>query len=209
MAKPSGMPNSLIVTRPALSGRALRASRSSHERRECARCARDRITSAVRGCAAAGGDRFTSMRWCRTSCIQARRCALRLQSREAAMVPHPAGADAELHSRGLRLRGSAAIPLTLLAQRARAAMANAGRKHHTQTAIGLSTPLLGVKRLSCWTAERPIRLERKVGSREATRFPRRVAAVGGPYPEAGVDEGGPMAACSFCADTNLRSVVEF
>jgi len=70
-----------------------------------------------------------------------------------------------------RLRGSAAIPLTLLAQRTRAAMANAGRKHHAQTSIGLSTPLLGVKLLPCWTEERPIRLERKVGSREATRFP--------------------------------------
>jgi hypothetical protein len=194
------MPKSLIVTCPAVGGHALRASRSSHERRECARCARDRITSAVAGCAAAGGDRLTSMRWCRTSCRQARRCSLRLQSREAATVRDPPGVDATAHSRGLRLRGRVAMPLTLLAQRTRAAVAHASRIHHAQTAIGLPTPLLRVKRLSCWTAERPIRLERKVGSGQAPRFPRRVALVGGPYPAAGGDEGGRVAACSLCGE---------
>jgi hypothetical protein len=51
-----------------------RASRADHERRVCARCARDRITSSVGG-EAAGGDRLTSMRWWRTSCMQARRWA--------------------------------------------------------------------------------------------------------------------------------------
>ena len=75
------------------------------------------------------------------------------------------------HAHLTRLRSRVAIPLTLLAQRTRAAVANAGRIHHAQTSIGLATPLLGVKRLSCWTEERPIRLERKVGSGEATRFP--------------------------------------
>ena len=34
----------------------MRANRSAHERREWARCARDRITSALRGEAAAGGQ---------------------------------------------------------------------------------------------------------------------------------------------------------
>ena len=60
----------------------MRASRSAHERRAWARCARERITSALRGEAAGGGGRLTSMRWCRTSCIQARRCSLRLPSRK-------------------------------------------------------------------------------------------------------------------------------
>ena len=81
VAKSAGTPNNLIVTCSAVGGRALRASRSAHERRECARCARERIPSAVGG-AAAGGDRLISMRWCRTSCMQARRCSLRLQSRQ-------------------------------------------------------------------------------------------------------------------------------
>jgi hypothetical protein len=69
------------------------------------------------------------------------------------------------------LRGRAATPLTLFAQRTRAAVADASRIHRAQTAIGLSPLLLGVKRLSCWTEERPIRLERKVLSGEATYFP--------------------------------------
>ena len=97
MAKPSGTPNSLIVTWLAVGARALRASRSADERREWARCGRERITSALRGEAAAGGGRLTSIRWCRTSCIQARRCALRLQSREAAAARDQPGEDGAVH----------------------------------------------------------------------------------------------------------------
>ncbi len=67
-AKAAVTPNNLLVTCPAAGGRALRASRSAHERREGARCARESITSAMGGEVAAGGDRLTSMRWCRTSC---------------------------------------------------------------------------------------------------------------------------------------------
>jgi hypothetical protein len=104
------------------------------------------------------------------------------------------------HTHLARLFGGVALPLTLLAQRTRAAVANAGRIHHAQTAIDLATPLLGMKRLSCWTAERPIRLEREVGSREASRFPRRVALVGGPYPAAGGGESGRVAAGSLCGE---------
>ena len=72
-----------------------------------------------------------------------------------------------------RLCCRAAIPLALLAQRTRAALTNAGRVDHTQTPICFSTPLLRSERSPCWTAQRPIRLERKVSSREATRFPGR------------------------------------
>jgi len=61
-----------------------------------------------------------------------------------------------------RLLGGGAIPLTLLAQRAGATTANAGRVDHAQAAIGFSTLLMGVKRLPCWAPERPIGLERKV-----------------------------------------------
>ena len=69
-----------------------------------------------------------------------------------------------------RLRGFAAIPLTLLAQQAGAAAAETGCVHDAQAAIGFSTPFMGKKRLPCWTPERPIGLERKVGSGETTRF---------------------------------------
>src|SRR5437870_5050872 len=55
MAKPNVPPNSLIITWPAVGTRALRASRSAHERRAWARCGRERITSALPGKAAGGG----------------------------------------------------------------------------------------------------------------------------------------------------------
>jgi len=82
VAKAVGTPNNLIVTCPEASGCALRARRSCHERRECARCAREKITS-VMGGEAAGGDRLISRRWDRTSWRQARLCSLRLQSRQS------------------------------------------------------------------------------------------------------------------------------
>jgi len=49
------------------------------------------------------------------------------------------------HTHLARLRGSTPIPLTLLTQRTRTAVANAGRIHHAQAAISLSPPLLRVK----------------------------------------------------------------
>src|SRR6266480_1707369 len=98
MAKPSGTPNNLIVTWLAVGTRALRANRSAHERRAWARCARERIISVLRDEVVAGDGRLTSMRWCRTSCIQARRCSLRLQSREAAAARDRPGEDGATRS---------------------------------------------------------------------------------------------------------------
>jgi hypothetical protein len=48
------------------------------------------------------------------------------------------------------LRGFAAIPLALLTQRTRAALANAGSIHNAQAAIGFSTPLMRDQLLPCW-----------------------------------------------------------
>lgn len=134
VAKLSGTPNSLIVTCPVVETRALRASRSCQQRRECARCVRDRITFAVPDETAAGGGRLTSMRWCRTSCIQARRYSLRPQSRQRSGA-EPTASGCEPHADLARLCCRAALPLTLLAQRTRAAPTNAGRIDHTQTPI--------------------------------------------------------------------------
>lgn len=75
------MPKSLIVTCPEVFLRALQAKRVSQERRVCARCARERITSSLLDWTATGGDQggiFTSTSWWRTSCRQARRRSLRL-----------------------------------------------------------------------------------------------------------------------------------
>src|SRR5258707_7566515 len=110
--------------------------------------------------------------------MHSRRCSLRLQSRKT----HRGWTNGEGMQEPTslaRLFGGAALPLTLFPLRARAATAKTGRIDHPQASVSFPTPLMGTKRLPCWTAKRPIGLERKVLSREATRFPRRVAFAGG------------------------------
>jgi hypothetical protein len=113
----------------------------------------------------------------------------------------------EQHADLAWLGGRAAIPLTLVAQGAGTTTTHAGPIDHAQASISLSTRLLGDQRLPCWTWKRPIGLERKVLSREPTGFPRRVAVVGGPYPAAGADEAGRVAACSLGAMAAANSVM--
>ena len=101
------------------------------------------------------------------------------------------------HADLARLCRGVAFPLTLLAERTRAATANTGRIHHAQTSVSFPTPLLDSKRLPCRTPERSIGLERKVCAGETASFPRRVAVAGGAYPDAGAAVGGRVEACSF------------
>ena len=61
-----------------------------------------------------------------------------------------------------RLLGSAAMPLTLVAQGTRTATADAGCIHHAQASIGFSAPLMDNQRLASRTAQRPIWLGEKV-----------------------------------------------
>ena len=56
------------------------------------------------------------------------------------------------HTHLAGLRGSAAIPLTLLAQRTGTTAANAGGVDHTQTPIGFLAPLVCRKGLIGWAA---------------------------------------------------------
>src|SRR6266568_6587404 len=70
-----------------------------------------------------------------------------------------------------RLRGGAAIPLTLLAQRAGTTTADACSIDDAQAPISFSAPLVCHKCLPGRAAERSIRLERKVLPREATSLP--------------------------------------
>ena len=79
-AKAAGTPNSEIVTWLVVGTEALRANRSSHARREWARCARERMTSGPCGSGGRACGSVTSTRWSRSKRIQARRCCLRLQS---------------------------------------------------------------------------------------------------------------------------------
>ena len=66
-----------------------------------------------------------------------------------------------------------AIPLTLLAQPTGTTTADAGAIHHSQAPIGFSALLMREQGLVSRTAQRPIGLESKVLTREATRFPGR------------------------------------
>ena len=70
-----------------------------------------------------------------------------------------------------RFRGGTALPLALLAQQTGTATADTGSIHDAQAPIGFSALFLDPKRLPGWTAQHPIRLERKIGSGEAVSFP--------------------------------------
>ncbi len=75
------------------------------------------------------------------------------------------------HTHLTRLGGGPALPLTLLAQRAGAATADAGRIHHAQAPIGFCAPLVCAEGLPGRTAQCPIGLESKVATREVVLFP--------------------------------------
>ncbi len=148
----------------------MRANRSAHERREWARCARDRITSAVRDEAATGGGRLTSMHWCRTSCVQARRCSLRLQSRQSSGAePTWRGCNSTLTWRGF---------LVLLPCHWHCSRSGQGRQLRILAPYTMRRLPSASLRCSCgisfWSsfaAQRPIGLEGKVLAGEAARFP--------------------------------------
>jgi hypothetical protein len=103
------------------------------------------------------------------------------------------------HAHLTRLCGGAPMPLTLLAQRARATTANAGRIHDAQTAIGFSAPFMHHEGLLGRTAQGPIWLEGEVSPREAarascakrllpTRTPEQEPARGSPCAQVGARE---------------------
>ncbi len=70
-----------------------------------------------------------------------------------------------------RLGSGAALPLTLFAQRAGAATANAGRIHHAQAPISLTALLVGTQGLPSRATQCAIRLGNKVATRKAASFP--------------------------------------
>ena len=106
-------------------------------------------------------------------------------------------ADGAGRSRGLRLARFAPLPLALLAQRAGAATAHAGGIHHAQASISFSAVFVRNQLLVSRAPKRPIELASKVLAGKAACFPRRVAVVGGPYPDAGAEEAGRVVACEL------------
>ena len=96
-----------------------------------------------------------------------------------------------------RLARFAPLPLALLAQRAGAATANAGGIHHAQASISFSAVFVRNQLLVSRAPKRPIELASKVLAGKAACFPRRVAVVGGPYPDARAEEAGRVVACEL------------
>lgn len=80
-------------------------------------------------------------------------------------------AGMEQHAHAARLCRLGAVPLTLLAQRTRAAVKQTGRIHQPQAAISFSALLLGRKQLARRTAHCPVRLKGEVLAREASGLP--------------------------------------
>jgi len=74
------------------------------------------------------------------------------------------------HAHLARLRSSAAIPLTLVAQETGTTTANAGCVDHAQASIGFLAPFVNHKGLIGRTAQRAIGLEGEVLPRETARF---------------------------------------
>src|SRR6266699_7134153 len=68
-------------------------------------------------------------------------------------------------------RGGPTLPLALLAQRTGTTTADAGSIHDAQASIGFSALLMWDQLLGSLAPQRPIGLESKVLSREATSFP--------------------------------------
>src|SRR5437764_1199625 len=102
--------------------------------------------------------------------MHARRWCRRLQSRKTNGF-RPNDQWMQQHTHLARLRGGAALPLTLLAQGTGTATTDTGRIDDAQAPIGFSALLMRTKLLASGTPQRPIWLERKVLTREAVRFP--------------------------------------
>lgn len=84
----------------------------------------------------------------------------------------------EQHADLARFGCCAAVPLALLTQRARTAVANAGGIDHAQAAIMLSPSFMRDQDVACGTPQSPIRLEEKVCTSEAACFPGRSGGRG-------------------------------
>lgn len=84
---------------------------------------------------------------------------------------HPNFEGVQQHAHLERLRSSAALPLALLPQRTRTTTADAGSIHDAQAPVSFSVVLVWDQLLVGRALKRPIRLESKILTREATSFP--------------------------------------
>ena len=105
VAKPTGMPNNVIVTCPEVVCACIASEPLWPTRGASAHAAPGKGSRPlVRRRSGEGGGRLTSMRWCRTSWIQACRCSLRLQSRQSRGAgPTRSGCNSTLTWRGFEV----------------------------------------------------------------------------------------------------------
>ena len=194
VANAAGIPNTFRRTRLAPSARPLRARRSGKLRRHRAHCARESRGGEGSLLTGGAGSVWTSRCWLRTW-RHARRCCLRLQSHQRGGAEPTARGRSSTLTRA-RLACFAAIPLTLVSQRAGTTVPNTGGVDNPQTSISFSAVLMGEQCAPRRTAQCSIGLEREVCASDTAGFPRRVAAVGEAYPVARAEEAGRAATCS-------------
>ena len=166
----SGTPNSRIVTRPEVSGGALRASRSVQESREWARSARERDADSIARLAEVGGPTWISTRlFAQELDTGASVDSTTPVLPEERRIPNDKRMEQDAHL--ARLARFAPLPLALLAQRAGAATANAGSIHHAQASISFSAVFVRNQLLVSRAPKRPIELASKVLAGKAACFP--------------------------------------
>ena len=150
----SGTPNSRIVTRPEVSGRTLRASRSVQESREWARSARESDADSIARLAEVGGpsldlDALIAQELDTGASVDPTTPVLPVERR----IPNDKRMEQDAHRPSFR-----PLPLALLAQRAGAATANAGGIHHAQASISFSAVFVRNQLLASRAPKRPIEL---------------------------------------------------
>ena len=191
-ANASGTPNRRTEREEEPNGARLRANRSSHERRVWARWARERMgyCSGVEG--GRTGGQVMSTRWCRSRCIQARRCSLRLQSRQnSGSLPTLSGCSSTLTWRGFLVelpfhwhcsRSSQKRQLRILAAYTSRRLPSASCRR----SWSVSVLPAGQRRVPSGWSGKSVPVKRPVL--------KEVAAAGGRYPEAGAEEAGCVTA---------------
>ncbi len=195
----SGIPKRVSVIRSPVASRALRASRSSHDKRECARWAREIVGGETIGGGGRAGSIWMSRRWrCRWihACLWCRRC----QSRQSSgAVPTTRGWSRMLTWRGLVV----ALPLHWHCSRK-------GHRRQSRMLAPYTTRRLPSvsRRCSCGRSALPTG-QRSVpsdwrGKSAPVKRPafQDIAVAGGAYPEAGGEARGVGSFCDGRAGAN-------
>ncbi len=150
----------------------------------------------------AAGSNCTSRRGPRSRPRHARRCCLRLQSRQR-IGAMPTSRGCEPHAHPARMLGSRSVPLTLLSQRAGTTGAAASFIDDPQAPICFAALFARKQGLACWARYRPIGLEDKSLPTEAPRLP------GSCDHRRAIASRKPLPACSLGHSFRARILAQF